>query len=429
MAREIANSPHPTPNPDGLNAPSEPHEAQSNPANPAPEDEALVEEPYDSFFDDVNKMLSQSMAQPAPDPVLGPEAAEDEGSSKRARADDPLARLNRGEKESPRTSEVFRAVVALRGGASAPAQPSAAVPPDFLIGDSPDPETPAAARSLSSLLPGLVIESQGVERRSGSDDDAVGEPGFPWFQILLLSYASAVTLALTWIVLTGRSAHPVDSPATSLTATSDPSPPLKARPSLIDTKSLPPIPEPNITTLGEPVRLGDLKITPLSIAVARVELVGSIDPSKYHVEDSESLVLHLQLTNLSKSQSFVPLELAYLRDQNAPLDRCFIASSAGGTIGAYPLAVESEWSIDGQVCPKLEPGQTVETIIASERGVADRLSSEMTWRFRVRIGPYRTDVIGVRFRDFDVARDPKVCRSVSPPSLPTASPGFASPGS
>ena len=177
------------------------------------------------------------------------------------------------------------------------------------------------------------------------------------------------------------------------------------------------------------MRLGDLKITPLSIAVARVELVGSIDPSKYHVEDSESLVLHLQLTNLSKSQSFVPLELAYLRDQNAPLDRCFIASSAGGTIGAYPLAVESEWSIDGQVCPKLEPGQTVETIIASERGVADRLSSEMTWRFRVRIGPYRTDVIGVRFRDFDVARDPKVCRSVSPPSLPTASPGFASPGS
>ena len=49
-----------------------------------------------------------------------------------------------------------------------------------------------------------------------------------------------------------------------------------------------------------------------------------------------------------------------------------------------------------------KPGESVETLIASEPGAADRLTDEMTWRVRFRIGPYRTDVLGVRFTRSDV---------------------------
>jgi hypothetical protein len=156
-----------------------------------------------------------------------------------------------------------------------------------------------------------------------------------------------------------------------------------------------------------------------------VELTGSIDPSKYRAEESESLVLRLRFTNLSKSR-FTPLELAYIREQGSLLDRCFITTSDGKTISTYPLAVDSEWAIVGQEYRVLDEGETVEAVIASEPGAANRLSSEMIWRVRLRIGLYRTDVIGVRFRDADVAREPGVCDSAQGRTSRTALLGFAS---
>ncbi len=404
MTREIADTPHPTPNPDGPHAPGKPHETKPVPAGRPHEGEAVEEEPYDSFFDDVNKMLSQSIEQPAPDPVLGPRTAEDM-SSKPSRPDDPLGRLIRGETKSPRTSEVFKAVVALRSGASLPPPSGAELPADFLRGDSPDPEVAAVATPGSSLRHELVVEQQAVQQESASDDDLVGEAHFPWFQVFILSYATAVTVALSWMVLTGRTSRVADPPANSSSAASEPLPPSKPQPSRLDPKELPPVPPENITTLNSPLRIGDLQVTPLSVTRSRVELVGSIDPSKYRAEESESLVMRLRFTNLSKSR-FAPLELAYVREQSSLLDRCFISTPGGTTIGAFPLAVDSEWSIVGQECPVIEGGKTVETVIASESGIADRLGSEMIWRVRLRIGPYRTDVIGVRFRDAEVERDP-----------------------
>jgi hypothetical protein len=66
------------------------------------------------------------------------------------------------------------------------------------------------------------------------------------------------------------------------------------------------------------------------------------------------------------------------------------------------LAVDSEWSIVGQKFTVLEPGKSVETLIASEPGAADRLTDLMTWHIRLRVAPYRTDVLGVRFNKNDV---------------------------
>lgn len=404
MTREIVDPPHPTPNPDGPHTPGTDHETAPVPAGPQGEGVAGEEEPYDSFFDDVNKKLSQSIEEPAPDPALGPGSSEG-GSSRQSRSDDPVGRALRGHKLSPRTSEVFKAVVALSAGCSERPPAGAEVPPAFLLGDSPDPEAAVVAKSDSPLLSDLVVERRETEPESIRDEDLAGEARFPWFQVFLLSYASAVTLALTWMVLTGRSFRPVDRSATSSTASSDAGPPPKPNASPLDAKALRQLPDENITALGASLRIGDLQVTPLSIALVRVELVGSIDPSKYRVEESESLVLRIQLTNLSKTQSFAPLELAYLREQSSPLDRCLIMTPRGATIGAFPLAVDSEWSVVGQESRVLERGETLETIIASEPGAADRIASEMIWRVRLRIGPFRSDVVGIRFRDNEVERD------------------------
>jgi hypothetical protein len=408
MTREIVDPPHPTPNPDGPHSPGKSYEATPIPAGPRPDADHAEEEPYDSVFDDLNQKLSESIEQPAPDPALGPGIADD-GSFKPSRSDDARGRLIRSQKLSPRTSEVFKAVVALSAASSEPTPPGAEVHPAFFEGDSPDPESKSSAQSDAPLLSELVVERRESERESVPDDDLGGEGRFPWFQVFLLSYASAVTLALTWMVMIGRSPHLSDRFATTSTATSDPAPPQKPSASRLDGKTLPLIPDENIVTLGSALRVGDLQIRPLSVALQRVELVGSIDASKYRAEESESLVLRMQLTNLSKSQRFAPLELAYIREQSSPLDRCLITTPGSRTIGAFALDVFSEWSIVGQEARVLERGETLETIIASEPGASEQMKSDMTWRVRLRIGPFRTDVVGIRFKDHEVERDAKVC--------------------
>ena len=69
----------------------------------------------------------------------------------------------------------------------------------------------------------------------------------------------------------------------------------------------------------------------------------------------------------------------------------------------FPLAIDSEWLIQGQKFPVLKPGETAATMVASESITDDRLTREMIWRVRLRTGPYRTDVLAVRFTKDDVS--------------------------
>ena len=49
-----------------------------------------------------------------------------------------------------------------------------------------------------------------------SDDDHLAESRIPWALLVLMSYSSAVTLALTWVLWTGRSFRSAESPAASV---------------------------------------------------------------------------------------------------------------------------------------------------------------------------------------------------------------------
>ena len=321
MTREIANKPHPTPNPEG------PHAAGSVRGTTGgsgetlqPTDEFLVGEPnYDSCVDDLDLILTQSATEPDP---------------------------------------------ALRSKASS----------DLL------PPTPG----------------------SSSADDHFGDGRLYWAMIGLMCYSSAVTLALTWVLWTGRVFRPAEAP----TASAD-QPIGETTPKIVESRpvaELAPLPAANVARLGETARIGDLEVTPLEVVVTQLELARSIEPFKSRREDSESVVLRLRLTNVSHDQSFAPLERAFVREQSSPLDRSSIETKEGKLIGLFPLAVDSEWSIAGQEFPVLKPGDSTETLIASEHGAADRLTSDMTWRVRLRIGPYKTDMIGVRFHKDDVTR-------------------------
>ena len=152
------------------------------------------------------------------------------------------------------------------------------------------------------------------------------------------------------------------------------------------------------------LRIGDIEITPLLVQLAPVDLVHRIDSAEFHHEETSSLVLRIRLTNLSNVDTLRPLSRGLVRDQVSAIDRSFIVTPDGNNLGHYPLAIESEWLILGQEFPVLKPGESAETLVASEPVKEDRLTEEMTWRVRLRIGTYRTDMLGVRFSKSEISQ-------------------------
>jgi hypothetical protein len=397
MNRNIPNQPHHTPEPE------KPHPgevidatdfalvgpgAHANPAHSSGSRDDLSpdETSYDSCFDDVNLLLSKSMQQPEPDPYLESAGAgihPGDGTIPESGRD----RAGRG--TAPRTSEIFRAV-ATSGG--------------VMTAGGPTRRHDSHDTSGEVNLPGLDI----TERRTGSSDspasaDRRADGAIPWGQITLLSYSSALTLGLIWMFWTGRIPRGADPPraveeAPAVDSARRPAGPNPSSPA-------PPLPPENIVQIGKSVWLDDLEVTPLSIEATPVELVRTIDPHKRRRQD-RCLVLRLRLTNRSGDRSITPLDSTLVRERDLwPYDP-YIIGSGGESIRLFPLAIDSEWSIHGQSFPELQPCDSAETLIAAEPGSADRLVDEMTWRVRLRIGAYRSDMLGVRFTRSDVRRPP-----------------------
>jgi hypothetical protein len=400
MSRKIPNKPHPTPDPEkphssaradrsslarsihGVPGASEPL------ANPLSDPES--DEPnYDSCFDDLNQVLSQSMEQPDPDPNL--ESASERPGPKDSE-DPEFGRSPAERAKAPRTSEIFRSVVAPAGDRR-PTDASAAV---GVLEEA----------AVDTGMPDLGV----LDRGAGSaDSDIAGDRyqdgTIPWGQIVLLSYASILTMALMWLLWTGRiprAAAPEPPPADKPTAEAAvEAVPRLAQPSA-DTPP-PPLPPENITSLGKPIRLGDLQVTPLSVEARPVELVRTID-SEARRREADCLVLHLGLVNLSKDQTFPPLDRILVRERELRSFDPYIATSEGRSIRLFPLALDSEWSLRGQEFPVLKPGGSARTFIAAEPGSANEMAPEMTWRLRLRIGVYRSDMMGVNFTRAEVRR-------------------------
>jgi hypothetical protein len=403
MSREIPNQPHRTPNPDGPHNPSAPREKTPVPSE-VPEHLAESEDsPYDSCFDDLNVILDQSIQEPVPDPALGSKSASKDAAPAAGRKGDQAPPVLEGKGKEPRTSEVFKAVAHGGKDVARSVTSGEVISPGSLLGsNSPDPESEVATASDLIASAGSARQGPIVIPGSSTDDGDLAEARFPWMTLLLLSYSTAVTLGLTWFVVAGLSARHGGPPSGERGSGTEVA--RKDSEQAAAAAPLPPIPAENIVRLNRTIRIGDLEITPLTISLLPVELVRSIDPPDYRREEADSLVLRIRLANVSSQQAFAPLEAAFVREQSSPLDRCLITTSRGGKIASYSLAADSEWTIYGQDFVVLEPGASADTILASEPGAASRLEDELTWRVRLRIGPYRSDVVGVRFTANEVER-------------------------
>jgi hypothetical protein len=347
-------------------------------------------------MDDLNMILTNPLSEP--DPVLKSQLSSD--AIPRGLPDSGAGLSKRPDRgKPPRTSEVFQrfgpqTAEAARGAVAE--QEATCVPGNQVF----EGDENAFEKCATPAIIATPRDQMGAGL--GSDDDQLAESRTPWALLLIMSYASAVTLALTWVLLTGRTFRFAENPTAGASAAESESA-LKSGRSALDAP-LPPLPPENVTTLGHPVRLGDLEVTPLELASSPLELVRSIEPAKSKREASPSLLLRLKLRNVSASQDFSPVERRFVREQGAAVDRSLIVTNSGKPIYMYPLAIDSEWSIVGEEFRSLKPGESMETVIASEPGGDSRLVDDAIWRVRVRVGLYRTDVLGVRFEKGDVSR-------------------------
>jgi hypothetical protein len=207
--------------------------------------------------------------------------------------------------------------------------------------------------------------------------------------VLLASYASAMTIACLWLVWQARQR---DTAAAADTL------PVDSRP---DDRSgrLTVIPEARTTTLGKPLRIGDLTLTPLSATLGQVTLeAAKPNGGGERKQGAEgSILLTLSLQNRSTNSTFAPLDPAFLRTPDAGPPASFFETESG-TIDLYPLAESSEWRIVGQEVRALKPGETMRTLIAGEPTASRNLAG--TLRLRLRIHP-TADTTNVVHIDID----------------------------
>ena len=133
--------------------------------------------------------------------------------------------------------------------------------------------------------------------------------------------------------------------------------------------ALPPLPAENVTSLKNALQIGKVEVTPLGIVATRLDLVRSLDPADWRrkvgvARPSAQAQEHL------RDRYLRALEPRFVREQASTPDRSTIATSQGQGINLFPLAVDSEWSIVGQDFTALKPGESLETLIASEPGAA-----------------------------------------------------------
>jgi hypothetical protein len=282
---------------------------------------------------------------------------------------------------------------------SPPVEPLPAAPDDPIFEFVPVAGLPTSTHSddreaaIAALAPAIAPSSP---RRGPASAPAPG-PGAAQSPLrwLLPSYASALTLALVWMLATGRIA--LRAPARPAAAPPPVSPVAEEAP-------LTTIPSTHRVRLGGTLRLGDLEIRPAEIRLGPVPLRSSTDPEGYRHGGDDALWLRLRLRNVSEGESLRPLDPASARrpDHGRP-DSLIETDRAPLTV--FPLAASSEWSIEGQEFPRLDPGDEADVWIVSEPNVRPRLAARMLWRIRLHTAADRADLIGVELTRDDLLGD------------------------
>jgi len=388
MTGNSASSPPFTPYPDPPDSSDDQHVIDAIRPSVPPRDEVALPRPDTASADDLGLLLSD------PDPFLSDESGDEPKATPPDRGRDVEAGL-----VPPETDPSL----------NLPTVPRELAEPRPHIDRSKQAAFIHSHSSENGLdLPVAISPCPDLLTRSTSTSGEVASPAVPdraprtsWPRVLVTSYASAVTLALIWVLWTGRELYPLSSPSESgreagLLESRRGGP---VRPA----KSVPPLPARNVVAVGTAIRLGDVEVLPGVIARRSVDLV-RLDGFTGETREVESvLVLSLRLTNRSAHAAISPLEPAFVRDPSQGDDRSFLETGDGRRISMLRLATESEWSISDQHFPMLKPGEAADTIIVTEPVQPGDLAGTLTWHVKLRTGTYQTDVVGVRFKAADVS--------------------------
>jgi hypothetical protein len=248
------------------------------------------------------------------------------------------------------------------------------------------------------------------ENRYHDEDEELPRRGSSWFQVFLLSYASAVTLGLIWVLWGHRTARESANdeadpfPSVEVAAEADPGHRAGQSRKVVPTQ---PLPSDRVVSLGQSLRFDSLEVTPLGVSSGSVILRHEINPLERRRGGAGALMLTIRLRNLSSDSILVPLDEAFIRERGRGIHDSFIETSPTTQIDMFPLAIVSEWSILGQEYRALRPGESYETLVVSAPGAVDLLVPEMTWRLRLRTDVNQTKLIGVRFKERDIRRFPE----------------------
>jgi len=347
----------------------------------------MEEEPDDEADASVTETWEESPNQDVEEESLAPENESDETESPVAKAD-PVA-------------------MAAAAATAAISTPGSVGP------EKTATSTDAPAAEVPVKKPALKASGSKRGKKSAQDDSS-------FKSVLLVSYASAVTLVCLYLLYQSYAGKPHD-----LESLPDLKPPMKndeiAYRLVPEGADLPPG---HTLKLGDSRRYGNLKVTPLRVESEPLQFAHYTgDPQRQRDATDPVLKLWVRFENVSSDQTFAPLDrkllLTRIVDPSEPeflrSNQFLAARSDKGnleeTILLYDLEMHGNWNFAG--LPEdltLGPGESCEVYIPSSEIDLAELDDQIVWRIQFRKGyhpkSYRgvTTLIEVRF-------DPKAIKN------------------
>ena len=365
-------------------------------------------------------------------PVASP-AVESAGAG--STATDPIAPADERADDSLKTTVVGFVVNVAREAAESPAaapaggtaESAAALPPTAseILAGTPVADTsavtePAAAVALTDL------HSEGSASLHPREITAARKPSraaiSPMLFMIVVSYASAVTLACLYLVfLLLSNPRTLDLPDLAPPQPKD----KKKVTSLIYLSPDQEIPPANVLKLGQSRQYGSLNVTPLCVTRGPVEFQYYQTQADQQKEiEGPVLKLHLRFENVSRDQEFIPLDSKLVFSKE--IDRkaygllkannfvCNVAdrNDPARQVFMFDLTPNGKWLLKGENLDReLVPGQVLETFVPTTSDQIDSLSGDLVWRVHFRKGYNRisfrgvTTLIEVLFNKSDIVND------------------------
>lgn len=223
--------------------------------------------------------------------------------------------------------------------------------------------------------------------------------------VLVLSYASAITLVCLILLMQSLNAKPHE-----LESLPDLKPPMNEE--QIAYRLVPEsakLPRGHTLKLGESRRFGNLLVTPVKVVYEPIRFVHySKDPAKVRTASDPVMKLWLKFENVSKDQTFSPLDrkliLTRIVDSNKQMrlrsNQFLCPVNSKGNLDKtdllYDLEMLGDWNFAGtEDAPLIQPGHSVEIYLPSDENSYEQMDGKIVWRVQFRKGYHPVSKRGV----------------------------------